>query len=174
MRRLNQAFVFVVMACLQAVYALAQETPEGTVSTETFDSWNLTCVTRPDRRTCEINQNIADASGSPLMQLQVGTFNSNGTDITMLARFPVNITTTMPIVWTAGDISVGLTLRACFQSICVADGPISDDVAESLLRTDTEARTRFTITRADGVTASVPLSLTGFSDAWTAMLERTR
>lgn len=174
MIRLAHAILLASSVFLSAGEASAQDTPERAVTTETFESWILTCVTTDERQTCEINQNIADASGSPLMQLQVGTFNSSGPERTMLARFPVNITTTMPIIWSAGDISISLTLRACFNNFCAADGRISEDVAEALLQADPQARTRFTMTRADGTTMSLPLSLTGFADAWTAMVERTR
>jgi invasion protein IalB len=152
---------------------LAQDTPERTVMTETFESWILTCVTSDQRQDCEINQNIADPSGSPLMQLQVGTFNNSGPERTMLARFPVNVTTTMPIIWSAGDLSLGLTLRACLSTFCAADGRISEDLAHALLEADPQSQTRFTLTRADGTTMSLPLSLTGFADAWTAMVDRT-
>lgn len=152
----------------------AQETPERLVSTETFESWILTCVENGDSQACEINQNIADASGQPLMQLQVGRFNARANDRAMVARIPVDITATMPIVWSAGETSIVLTLRACMGAFCLADGPISEGLAQAILQTAPQAQTRFTFTRANGSTVAVPLSLTGFSDAWSAMVVRSR
>lgn len=153
---------------------LAQNTPEASVRTETFQSWRLTCVATDDRQACEINQNVADQSGRPVMQLMVGRFGADGPDVSMLARFPANITTTMPIVWSAGETSIVLMLKACLNAICTASGPISGEVVTALLRADPQAQTRFTMTQADGASLSVPLSLTGFADAWNAMAAGTR
>jgi invasion protein IalB len=153
---------------------LAQGTPERSVTTKAFESWILTCVETGDTRACEINQNIADQTGRPIMQLQVGRFNAKGNERAMLARFAVNIMTTMPIVWSAGETSIVLTLRACLETVCAAEGRVSDDVAAALLRTDPQAQTRFTMTQANGAAVSIPLSLTGFAEAWTAMVDQTR
>jgi invasion protein IalB len=153
---------------------LAQGMPERSVTTEAFESWVLTCVETGDSRACEINQNIADQSGRPVMQLQVGRFNAEVPDRAMVARFGVNIMATMPIIWSAGETSIVLTLRACLDTFCAAEGRVSDDVAAALLRTDPQAQTRFTMTQANGATVSIPLSLTGFTDAWTMMVDRTQ
>lgn len=151
----------------------AQGSLESKVSTQTFESWVLTCVETGDTRVCEINQNIADQSGRPVMQLQVGRFNAAVLERAMVARFAVNIMTTMPIVWSAGETSIVLTLRACLDTFCVAEGRISDDVAAALLRTDPQVQTRFTMTQANGATVSIPLSLTGLADAWRMMVDQT-
>ena len=154
--------------------SLAQGSSDSNVITKTFESWILTCVETGDSQACEINQNIADQSGRPVMQLQVGRFNAEVPERAMVARFAVNTMTTMPIVWSAGETSIVLTLRACLDTFCAAEGRVSDDVAAALLRTDPQAQTRFTMTQANGATVSIPLSLTGFADAWTMMVDQTR
>lgn len=172
----SMTFAATVAASILALTqpGLAQGTPERSVTTEAFESWILTCVETGDTRVCEINQNIADQSGRPVMQLQVGRFNAEVPERAMVARFAVNIMTTMPIVWSAGETSIVLTLRACLDTFCAAEGRVSEEVAAALLRTDPQAQTRFTMTQANGATVSIPLSLTGFADAWTMMVDQTR
>lgn len=174
MTRMTFAVAAVVSIMASTQPGFAQSTLEQSVTTEAFESWILTCVERGDTRACEINQNIADQSGRPVMQLQVGRFNAEVPERAMVARFAVNIMTTMPIIWSAGETSIVLTLRACLDTFCAAEGRISDDVAAALLRTDPQAQTRFTMTQANGATVSIPLSLTGFADAWTMMVDRTQ
>ncbi len=153
--------------------SLAQD-PERKVTTEPFESWILTCVEAKASQACEINQNIAGADGKPIMQLQVGRFNRDLPERWMVARFPVNVTATMPIIWSAGETSIALNLRACLDTFCVADGRMQEDVVAVLLSADPQVQTRFTLTQGDGATVAVPLSLTGFADAWTEMVNRTR
>lgn len=102
------------------------------------------------------------------------SFNEKLPNRAMLARFPVDVMTNMPITWTAGETSIALTLRACRGAVCAADGRISSELAESLLQTDPKAETLFSLTRSDGSNVAIPLSLTGFAEAWAAMVERTR
>lgn len=174
MTRMTFAMAVALSILASTQPSLAQAAPERSVTTETFESWILACVETGETRACEINQNIADQSGRPVMQLQVGRFNTEVPERAMLARFAVNIMTTMPIVWSAGETSIVLTLRACLDTFCAAEGRVSDDVAAALLRTDPQAQTRFTMTQANGATVSIPLSLTGFADAWTMMVDRTQ
>jgi invasion protein IalB len=174
MTRMTFAMAVALSILASTQPSLAQAAPERSVTTETFESWILACVETGETRACEINQNIADQSGRPIMQLQVGRFNAEVSERAMLARFAVNIMTTMPIVWSAGETSIVLTLRACLDTFCAAEGRVSEEVAAALLRTDPQAQTRFTMTQANGATVSIPLSLTGFADAWMMMLDQTR
>jgi invasion protein IalB len=174
MTRMTFAMAVALSILASTQPSLAQAAPERSVTTETFESWILACVETGETRACEINQNIADQSGRPIMQLQVGRFNAEVSERAMLARFAVNIMTTMPIVWSAGETSIVLTLRACLDTFCAAEGRVSEEVAAALLRTDPQAQTRFTMTQANGATVSIPLSLTGFADAWMMMLDRTQ
>ena len=174
MIRVTFPLVLVIAPLLWTLPSFAQSTTEKSVTTEKFESWILTCVTTGNREACEINQNIADKSGRPLMQLQIGHFNKDGPERSMLARFPVNITTTKPIIWSAGETSIVLTLGACLNAVCVASARISEDVVARLLDVDPQVQTNFTLTQANGVPIAFPLSLTGFADAWNAMVENTR
>lgn len=174
MTRMTFAMAIALSILASTQPGLAQATSERSVTTKTFESWILTCVETGETRACEINQNIADQSGRPVMQLQVGRFNAEVSERAMVARFAVNIMTTMPIVWSAGETSIVLTLRACLDTFCVAEGRVSEEVAAALLRTDPQAKTRFTMTQANGATVSIPLSLTGFADAWSMMVNQTR
>lgn len=174
MIRMTFAMALALLVLASTQEGLAQSTPERSVTTETFESWILTCVETGDTRACEINQNIADQSGRPVMQLQVGRFNAEVPERAMVARFAVNVMTTMPIIWSSGETSIVLTLRACLDTFCAAEGRITDDVVAALLRTDPQAQTRFTMTQANGATVSIPLSLTGFADAWTMMEDQMR
>lgn len=171
--------VFCAMALAASLLVLtpqlfAQSVTGPSVKTERFQSWIVSCVATSDRQDCEIIQNIADQAGRPIMQLHVSRLKADDPELSMLARFPVNIMTTMPIVWSAGESSVVLSLQICLNTICTALGHISEDVAAALLRADPQSQTRFAMTQASGATVSFPLSLTGFADAWKAMVARTR
>ena len=151
----------------------AQEPSQPTASSETFGSWVLTCVDDGKATACEMNQNIADSTGKPVMQLQVGLFNQPAPNYAMLARFPVDVVATAPITWSAGETLVPLTLRACRGAVCAADGPLPEDVVSALVAADPQVVTHFSLTRADGTQVAVPLSLTGFAEAWSAMIDRS-
>jgi invasion protein IalB len=164
-----------VAACLLWVAtgfaSSAQDRNVPLTETGAYESWSLTCSVNVPTA-CEIGQNVADAEGRPVMQLQVRESDRQPNTYTLAVRFPANIATTSPIVWSAGETAVELTLRACLSAGCIADARLENDTLAAILSTRPDAQTHFRMTSAEGAAVAVPLSLMGFARAWSAMVER--
>jgi invasion protein IalB len=137
------------------------------VKTKPFESWILACLETEDARTCELDQNVADPKGQPVLQIQLGPIEKP--ELSRIGiRFPVDVSANQPIVWSAGDVALRMMLVACQGTSCFAEAPVGAEVLDRLGKMDPNALSRFTMRRANGAEVVIPLSLTGFSDALTA------
>jgi invasion protein IalB len=148
-----------------APFGLAQDANgSGQIKSTPYESWILACLESDGAKTCELDQNVADPKGQPVLQIQLGPIEQP--DLSRIGiRFPVDVSASQPIVWSAGDVALRLMLVACQGTSCFAQAPVGNDVLDRLSKMDPNVLSRFTMRRANGAEVVIPLSLTGFSDA---------
>lgn len=155
--------------CAAAAPAFAQGAgPQPSVTTAAFSNWLLVCHDAQGAKICEVDQNVADKQGRPVMRLRIGHIAKTSTTPLVVAQLPVNVAVGHPIIWQVGDVKVALQLRACLINSCFADTNLSNKTLRALEHVPQAAKTQFTMTRANGAKIALPLSFKGFTDAWRA------
>lgn len=160
------------IACLSVGFSVASSClAAAQVQTTPFESWILACIDSDDGKRCELDQNVADPKGQPVLQIQLGPIEKP--ELSRIGiRFPVDVSANQPIVWSAGDVALRMMLVACQGTSCFAEAPVGAEVLDRLGKMDPNALSRFTMRRANGAEVVIPLSLTGFSDALAAGISK--
>lgn len=155
--------------------AHAQDAGSPNAIQETYQDWLVNCVTpeasegeaAPAVRLCQMRQELRQAEGNKrvlTMALQPAAEGA-GASLTLVA--PFGLLLAQPITMDVAGVRVAeVPYRTCLPRGCIATAELG---AIDRITTGSEATVSMTTT--DGQTLNVMISLAGFADAWTRLLE---
>ena len=152
---------------------LAQnEVPQRT--TATYANWVLTCDTQagpPPQKTCEILQMVqAQAQGRTMPFSRIAVMRPvRGQPIKLVIQVPTNVTlsTNVRIQTADADPGVAAPFARCAPTGCFVDFELKDDVLKKFHAASGNGK--ITYADATGHEVVVPLSFSGFSQAFAAL-----
>ena len=165
--------------------AASQAAPQPQSTSAVYGDWTLRCVmvavqpqgpaapgAAPTQvRHCEIDQGIAiTGQPQPIAQIAVGADIDKG-GMRLAAQLPIGSwLPTAPAIRTGPKAApTPLAFKRCLPNACIADTGLSDALLEALqIGTDTG---QLSFQMVAGKDVNLPISLNGFSAAYTALLQ---
>jgi len=138
---------------------------------ETFGDWTLLCIRSGEQKACEVNLSVQDRQQQIAATLAIGGLNA-GKPRLMVARLPVNVTTTQPVrLVLEGDGTVLLPLRNCIPAGCFGQLELTDDAILRRLRArDASTGHRLEWNDAGGASVGIAVSFRGVGNALDALV----
>lgn len=138
---------------------------------EMFGDWTLFCIRSGEHKACEVNLSVQDRQQQIVATLAISGKNV-GKPRLMVARLPVNVTTTEPVrLVLEGDGTVLLPLRNCNAAGCFGQLELTDDAILSRLRArDASTGHRLEWNDAGGASVGIAVSFRGIGNALDALV----
>jgi invasion protein IalB len=148
------------------------EVPQRT--TATYGDWVVQCETPaqpPHQKVCETGQNTQiQGKNVPFSRVAV-THPTKGQPVRLLVQVPVNVSFTTKVRIQTSDADPGIVapFARCTPNGCFADFDLNDDILKKLRNASGVGKV--SLADSSGHEIVVPLSLTGFSPSFDALLK---
>ena len=172
---------WLIPLALSAVPAFGQ-TAEPSSTAATYGNWTVSCAQSADQKVCQMTTRLnlkgTDGQLRPLLEVAIGRPPAGG-DLRIVLQVPSDVALREPVVVSvdapgSGEASpkpqtelLSASYFACVPTGCIADTTL-DAAALQALQSAATVNATFT-TLAGGKKITVPISLTGFGDAWAAL-----
>lgn len=177
---------FGLTAALTAAPAFAQ-TAEPSSTAATYGNWTVSCVQSADQKVCQMTTKLnlkgSDGQVRPLLEVAIGQPPAGG-DVRIVLQVPMDVALREPVVVSvdaAGAAGAGAaeatpkpqtdlltaSFFACQPAGCIADAVLDAKTLKTLQTATTMNATFTALAGARKIT--VPVALTGFTDAWAAL-----
>jgi invasion protein IalB len=147
------------------------EAPPRTLSTEAFEQWTLECYDPAfEEGPCQITHRVLSGGANQVVMV-FALFASSATgSANVQIALPLGISVPSGIQLTLGNgYQSRIEIQRCTPQGCIVEGTGSDALLTAMKQ---EASGTIGVANEDGQQIQLPFSLSGFTAAYTAMIER--
>lgn len=150
----------------------AQAQPsKAEAAAEQFKQWALQCVElgkEPAR--CQISGSTLSGDGKQVILVMSLAFRPDGKTVAMQMAVPLGVALKDGVkINVAGGYEAAMALSRCTPQGCLVEGAVEPALVEAM---KAKAAATVTVATPEGKAIPITLSLSGFSDAYTALLGR--
>lgn len=176
-------FAFAIATVLTT--PLVAQTVEPSSTTATYGNWTVTCTavaeTSPPVRACQmttkLNLKVDDGTLRPLLEIAIG-LPPGAKSMRIILQVPIDVALRQPIVISVDEGAGGTDPKpqtdlltasyfACTPAGCLADADLIPDAATVFKKAKTVNASFVALNGGKKIT--VPVEMTGFADAWSAL-----
>lgn len=136
-----------------------------------FKEWALQCVEQgKEPARCQVSGSTLSGDGKQVILVMSLAFRPDGKSVAMQMAVPLGVALKDGVKFNvAGGYEAAMALSRCTPQGCLVEGPVEPALIEAM---KAKAKATVTVATPEGKAVPIALSLSGFSDAYAALIER--